>query len=102
MRLAAIFIALAAGSAAAQNPCDECRSTALAKSALCHQAALHPADAVECSVKLQVEREKCQLLACKGEPRARLYALCPDCTKLDGAEKARCEKNFCPPPQPKK
>ena len=102
MRLAAIFAAFLAGSALAQNPCDECRNAALAKSALCHQAALHPDDGAECSAKLQAERERCQVLACKNGPEALLYALCPECAKLEGAAKARCEKNFCAPPQPKK
>ncbi len=101
-RLAALFVALIAGSALAQDTCDECRTAAVAKSALCHQAALHPVDVAACSAKLQGERERCQVLACKGEAQARLYALCPECAKLEGADKASCEKNFCPPPQPKK
>jgi hypothetical protein len=47
-------------------------------------------------------REKCQASACINEAETRLYAFCPDCAKLEGAAKVRCEKNFCPAPQPKK
>ena len=101
-RLAALAALVFAGTAAAQNPCDECRNAALAQSAICHQAALSPADAAECVAKLQLAREKCQLQACKGEPEPRLYALCPECAKLEGAAKAGCEKSFCPPPKSQK
>ena len=102
MRLAACILVFFAGSALAQNPCDECRNAALAKSAICHQATLDPADAGECNAKLQVERERCQLVACKSETDSRLYALCPECAKLEGAAKVRCEKNLCAPPKSQK
>jgi hypothetical protein len=102
MRFAAAVLFLLAGSALAQNPCDECRNAALAKSAICHQAALHPSDGGECSARLQIERERCQSQVCKTEAEARLYALCPECAKLTGDAKARCEKSFCAPPPAKK
>ncbi|HUQ29673.1 MAG TPA: hypothetical protein VM051_13845 [Usitatibacter sp.] len=98
MRFAALILLSFAGSALAQNPCDECRNAALAKSAICHQAALHPGDGTECTARLQGERERCQEQACKSEAETRLYALCPECAKLTGEGKVRCEKNLCAPP----
>jgi hypothetical protein len=100
MRIAALVTFLFAGFALAQSPCDECRNAALAISAICHQAALHPSDGEECSARLWVERERCQSQACKSEPETRLYALCPECAKLSGDAKSRCEKSFCVPAKP--
>ena len=101
MRSLVLLSMLLAGPVAAQNACDECRSTALHQSTVCHAAAVTPTEAADCGLKLQDAREKCQVVMCKAEGAARLYALCPECAKLRGPERARCEKNLCAPAQTK-
>ena len=102
MRRLALLSMLLAGPAAAQNACDECRNAALQQSTVCHAAAVTPTEASDCGFKLQDAREKCQLGICKAEGAKRLYALCPECAKLAGPDRARCEKNLCAPAQTKK